>query len=83
MSCCAVQVLAPSGTYKLNVCGSVTDKECKNSAVCLVSKSSASSFGLGQAVSLNYNREDQTVIMKYGGGDPCPSGQPRHARTFP
>ncbi|XP_060722164.1 cation-independent mannose-6-phosphate receptor [Tachysurus vachellii] len=68
-----VQVPAPSGTYKLNVCGSVKDKECKKSVVCLVSKSSASSFGLGVAVSLNYSREDQTVIMKYGGGDPCPS----------
>ncbi|KAK3516697.1 hypothetical protein QTP70_022183, partial [Hemibagrus guttatus] len=66
-------VPASSGTYKLNICGSVADKACKKSAVCLVSGSSASSFGFGQAMSLNYSREDQTVIMQYGGGDPCPS----------
>ncbi|KAF5900285.1 cation-independent mannose-6-phosphate receptor-like, partial [Clarias magur] len=67
-----VQVTAPSGTYKLNVCGSVTDKACKKSPVCLVSGASASSFGLSQAMTLNYSREDQTVIMQYGGGDLCP-----------
>ncbi|KAB5540056.1 hypothetical protein PHYPO_G00096970 [Pangasianodon hypophthalmus] len=68
-----VQVPASSGTYKLNVCGSVTDKACKKSPVCLVSGTSASSFGLSQAMSLNYSREEQAVIMQYGGGDPCPS----------
>lgn len=68
-----VQVPVSSGTYKLNVCGSVTDKACKKSPVCLVSGSSASSFGLSQAMTLNYSREDQAVIMQYGGGDPCPS----------
>lgn len=74
------KVPASSGTYKLNVCGSVTDKACKKSPVCLVSGTSASSFGLSQAMSLNYSREEQEVIMQYGGGDPCPSGQPRHTQ---
>ncbi|XP_017311659.1 cation-independent mannose-6-phosphate receptor isoform X1 [Ictalurus punctatus] len=68
-----VQVPFSSGTYKLNVCGSVTDKACKKSPVCLVSGTSASSFGLSQTMSLNYSREEQAVIMQYGGGDPCPS----------
>ncbi|KAI5090811.1 cation-independent mannose-6-phosphate receptor precursor [Silurus meridionalis] len=68
-----VQVPASSGTYKMNVCGSVTDKACSRSAVCLVSGTSDSSFGHSQAMSLNYSREEQAVIMHYGGGDPCPS----------
>ncbi|XP_072542274.1 cation-independent mannose-6-phosphate receptor [Salminus brasiliensis] len=68
-----VQVRASSGSYKINVCGAVTDKDCKNSSVCLVSSASASSFGISKAMSLNYNWEEQAVIMQYGGGDTCPS----------
>ncbi|KAI4887672.1 hypothetical protein NFI96_014869 [Prochilodus magdalenae] len=67
------EVHAPSGSYKINVCGAVTDKDCKNSPVCLVSNASAASFGMSKAMSLNYSLEEQTVIMQYGGGDLCPS----------
>ncbi|KAL7888463.1 hypothetical protein AOLI_G00034370 [Acnodon oligacanthus] len=68
-----VQVRGPSSSYKINVCGAVTDKDCKNSPVCLVSSAPAFSFGISKAMSLNYSLEEQVVIMQYGGGDPCPS----------
>lgn len=67
-----IQVSSQSGTYYLNVCGNVAVKECKNSPVCLVSGGASASYGISQAMSLNYSREDRAVVLKYGGGDPCP-----------
>ncbi|XP_034555992.1 cation-independent mannose-6-phosphate receptor [Notolabrus celidotus] len=71
-----VQVPAGSSTYNINVCSSVAEPACKNSAVCRVSGSgsdkSASSFGINKAMTMEYKHEVQAVLMKYGGGDPCP-----------
>lgn len=70
----------------MNVCGSVANPACKKGAVCRVSGSgsdtSAASFGITQAMTMDYKHEEQGVLMKYGGGDPCPPGTKRkHART--
>ncbi|KAJ8396207.1 hypothetical protein AAFF_G00020740 [Aldrovandia affinis] len=65
-------VRSGSGTYNINVCGSVTDSDCKDSAVCLVSPSSKASFGNSKAMEMDYKHEDEAVAMHYGGGDPCP-----------
>ncbi|XP_069028432.1 cation-independent mannose-6-phosphate receptor [Embiotoca jacksoni] len=71
-----VQVEGSSGTYRINVCGSVVDPACKQSAVCRVSGSGldklASSFGIRQAMTMDFKHEEQAVLMQYGGGDPCP-----------
>ncbi|XP_074540826.1 cation-independent mannose-6-phosphate receptor [Halichoeres trimaculatus] len=67
-----VQVPAGSSKYHINVCGSVAEPACKNSAVCRVSESGAASFGISKAMTMDFKHEDQTVLMKYGGGDPCP-----------
>ncbi|XP_051500970.1 cation-independent mannose-6-phosphate receptor-like [Myxocyprinus asiaticus] len=68
-----VQVPGSSGSYKINVCGTVTDTTCKDSAVCLISTGSSASFGNSRIMNLDYRREEQTVIMQYIGGDTCPS----------
>uniref|UniRef100_A0A3B3VE79 Insulin-like growth factor 2 receptor n=1 Tax=Poecilia latipinna TaxID=48699 RepID=A0A3B3VE79_9TELE len=64
-----------SGTYHINVCGSVAEKSCKQSAVCLVPGSGstmpASSFGISKAMTMDFKHENQAVLMHYGGGDPC------------
>ncbi|XP_071019066.1 cation-independent mannose-6-phosphate receptor-like [Oncorhynchus clarkii lewisi] len=63
-----------SETYKINVCGAVTDPKCKNSAVCVQSPGgSAFSYGISQAMTMDYKHEEQAVIMQYGGGDVCPA----------
>uniref|UniRef100_A0A673XB01 Insulin-like growth factor 2 receptor n=1 Tax=Salmo trutta TaxID=8032 RepID=A0A673XB01_SALTR len=60
-------------TYKINVCGEVADPSCKNSAVCVQSPGgSAFSYGISQAMTMDYKHEEQAVIMQYGGGDVCP-----------
>uniref|UniRef100_A0A665V9G9 Insulin-like growth factor 2 receptor n=1 Tax=Echeneis naucrates TaxID=173247 RepID=A0A665V9G9_ECHNA len=73
-----VHVPGPSSTYHISVCGSVTEPDCKSSAVCQVSGSGsaklASSFGIYKAMTMNYNHEEQAVLMQYSGGDPCPEG---------
>ncbi|KAJ8270708.1 hypothetical protein GJAV_G00118320 [Gymnothorax javanicus] len=66
------QVSADSGHYSINVCGEVTDPNCKDSAVCLVTSTSTVSFGNSKAMTMDYRHEDETVIMSYGSGDPCP-----------
>lgn len=75
----AFQVHAASGTYHINVCGSVAEPACKNSAVCRVSGSGsekfASSFGISKAMKMDFKHEIQAVEMQYGGGDPCPPGK--------
>lgn len=69
------QVPVGSETYKINVCGAVTDPKCKNSAVCVQSPGgSAFSYGISQAMTMDYKHEEQAVIMQYGGGDICPPG---------
>ncbi|XP_040919977.1 cation-independent mannose-6-phosphate receptor isoform X2 [Toxotes jaculatrix] len=71
-----VQVPGPSGTYHINVCGSVAEPACKNSTVCRVSGSAsdkfAASFGIRSAMTMDFRHEEQAVLMQYGGGDPCP-----------
>ncbi|XP_029532637.1 cation-independent mannose-6-phosphate receptor [Oncorhynchus nerka] len=68
-----IQVPVGSETYKINVCGEVADPSCKNSAVCVQSPGgSAFSYGISQAMTMDYKHEEQAVIMQYGGGDVCP-----------
>ncbi|XP_076026629.1 cation-independent mannose-6-phosphate receptor [Genypterus blacodes] len=71
-----VQVPVGSSKYQMNVCGSVADPACKKGAVCRVTGSgpgaSAASFGLTQAMTMDYKHEEQGVLMQYGGGDACP-----------
>ncbi len=57
------------------MCGTVTGTACKDSAVCLISTGSAASYGNSKIMNLDYKREEQAVIMQYGGGDTCPQGQ--------
>uniref|UniRef100_A0A4W5NIP0 Insulin-like growth factor 2 receptor n=1 Tax=Hucho hucho TaxID=62062 RepID=A0A4W5NIP0_9TELE len=46
---------------------------CKSSAVCVQSPGgSAFSYGISQAMTMDYKHEEQAVIMQYGGGDDCP-----------
>ena len=67
-----------SSIYHINVCGSVTEPACKQSAVCRVSGSgsdqSASSFGISKAMTMDFKHDEEAVLMQYGGGDPCPPG---------
>uniref|UniRef100_UPI0037E7D95A cation-independent mannose-6-phosphate receptor n=1 Tax=Semicossyphus pulcher TaxID=241346 RepID=UPI0037E7D95A len=71
-----VQVPSGSSMYNINVCGSVAEPACKKSAVCKVSGSgsdkSASSFGIGKAMTMDFKHDEQAVLMQYGGGDLCP-----------
>ncbi|XP_035535041.1 cation-independent mannose-6-phosphate receptor isoform X1 [Morone saxatilis] len=71
-----VKVPAGSSMYHINVCSSVAEPACKNSAVCRVTGSgsdkSASSFGISQAMTMDFKHDEQAVLMQYGGGDPCP-----------
>ncbi|XP_031437958.2 cation-independent mannose-6-phosphate receptor, partial [Clupea harengus] len=68
----AVQVPTNSSVFKINVCGTIPDSACQNSAVCQLKGAQGVSFGNSKAMSLDYKREDQTVIMTYAGGDLCP-----------
>lgn len=72
------QVEGVSGMYYIHVCGSVVEQACAQSAICLVSGSgsnkSASSFGVTKFMKMDYKHEEEAVLMKYGGGDPCPPG---------
>ncbi|MBN3306457.1 MPRI protein, partial [Amia calva] len=67
------QVPSGSNTFLINVCAEVKDSKCKGSAVCLVSGDTVSSFGIPKMMSMDYNRQDQTILMKYISGDSCPS----------
>uniref|UniRef100_A0A8C2IVC6 Insulin-like growth factor 2 receptor n=1 Tax=Cyprinus carpio TaxID=7962 RepID=A0A8C2IVC6_CYPCA len=67
-----VQVPGSSGSFNINVCGTVAGTACKDSAVCLTSTASAASYGNSKIKNLDYNREEQAVIMQYSGGDTCP-----------
>ncbi|XP_063079301.1 cation-independent mannose-6-phosphate receptor [Engraulis encrasicolus] len=67
-----VQVRNGSSLYKMNVCGSITDSACQNSAVCQVNGADGISYGNNKAMSLDFQREDETIIMNYVGGDLCP-----------
>ncbi|KAM9704645.1 cation-independent mannose-6-phosphate receptor [Menidia menidia] len=72
-----VQVKGNSSVYRINVCGSVNEPSCGQSAVCQVSGSgfgqSAFSFGNIKAMKMDFKHEEQAVLMQYGGGDPCPT----------
>ncbi|KAL0967415.1 hypothetical protein UPYG_G00251950 [Umbra pygmaea] len=60
-------------TFKIHVCGAVAGSNCTNSAVCLQSADgSAISYGISQAMTMDYKHEEQAVLMQYGGGDLCP-----------
>lgn len=72
------QVPGRSSVYHINVCGEVAEPACRKSAVCQVSSSGSkkliSSFGISQAMTMDFKHEEEAVLMKYGGGDPCPPG---------
>lgn len=84
MYVCVCQLSVSSGTYHINVCKSVSEPVCKQSAVCLLSSSgeSASSFGNSKAMTMDYKHEEQEVQMKYGGGDPCLPGRWRSKKRW-
>nr|XP_014346456.1 PREDICTED: cation-independent mannose-6-phosphate receptor [Latimeria chalumnae] len=69
------QVASSSGSYHINVCAAITanvsNKKCKDAAVCLVSGNSASSFGNAKAMSMDYQHEDESIVLQYGGGEQC------------
>ncbi|XP_016329709.1 cation-independent mannose-6-phosphate receptor-like [Sinocyclocheilus anshuiensis] len=67
-----IQVPRSSGSFNINVCGTVTGTACKDSAVCLILTGSAASYGNSKIMNLDYKREEQAVIMQYSGGDTCP-----------
>uniref|UniRef100_A0A8C1G8U4 Insulin-like growth factor 2 receptor n=1 Tax=Cyprinus carpio TaxID=7962 RepID=A0A8C1G8U4_CYPCA len=67
-----LQTFERSGSFNINVCGTVAGTACKDSAVCLTSTASAASYGNSKIKNLDYNREEQAVIMQYSGGDTCP-----------
>uniref|UniRef100_A0A3Q2EC35 Insulin-like growth factor 2 receptor n=1 Tax=Cyprinodon variegatus TaxID=28743 RepID=A0A3Q2EC35_CYPVA len=71
-----VQVKSSSGMYHINICGSVAEKGCMQSAVCQVPSSGsgkpAASYGMSKAMKMDFKHEEQAVLMQYGGGDPCP-----------
>ncbi|XP_069788171.1 cation-independent mannose-6-phosphate receptor [Narcine bancroftii] len=69
------QVSSGQRTYHLNVCAAVTDvpgNKCKDSAVCLVSENVAASFGNPKAMTLEYQQQEQAVILHYGSTELCP-----------
>uniref|UniRef100_A0A8C6L0H5 Insulin-like growth factor 2 receptor n=6 Tax=Nothobranchius TaxID=28779 RepID=A0A8C6L0H5_NOTFU len=76
LSALSGEVQVKGSSYSINVCGSVSDQDCKQSAVCQLSGSgsdkSASSFGLSKIMTMDYKHEEEAVLMQYGGGDPCP-----------
>lgn len=76
MCVCVLQVPAGGSTYHINVCGSVAEPACENSAVCRVSGSGpqkmVSSFGISKVMTMDFKHEEQGVLMEYGGGDSCP-----------
>ncbi|KAM4529814.1 cation-independent mannose-6-phosphate receptor [Fundulus diaphanus] len=81
-----VQVKGSSGTYHINVCGAVAEKDCKQSAVCLMPDSGAgpvSSYGISKAMTMDFKHEEQAVLMQYGGGDPCPLTDTNETCVFP
>ncbi|XP_050994418.1 LOW QUALITY PROTEIN: cation-independent mannose-6-phosphate receptor [Labeo rohita] len=65
-------VKVPGSDFNINVCGTVADTKCKDSAVCLISEGLATSYGNSKVMTLDYKREEQAVLMQYGGGDTCP-----------
>lgn len=73
-----VQVPVTSGSFNINVCGTVANTSCKDSAVCLISSGSTASYGNAKLMNLDYKREEQSVIMQYSGGDPCPQVTDKH-----
>ncbi|KAL0165009.1 hypothetical protein M9458_040762 [Cirrhinus mrigala] len=67
-------VKVPGSDFNINVCGTVADTKCKDSAVCLISEGLGTSYGNSKIMTLDYKREEQTVLMQYSGGDTCPEG---------
>lgn len=57
----------------------MAEPACKSSAVCQVSGSGsdkvASSFGIREAMTMDFKHEEQAILMQYGGGDTCPTGK--------
>ncbi|XP_062428306.1 cation-independent mannose-6-phosphate receptor isoform X2 [Rhea pennata] len=69
------QVLSGSSSYHIGVCSKATDMpqgKCKDGAVCLVSENGVSSFGNIKEMKMDYSHQDETVILRYTGGDQCP-----------
>ncbi|XP_067097484.1 cation-independent mannose-6-phosphate receptor [Osmerus mordax] len=71
-----VSVAAGADSFKINVCGAVSDSGCKGGAVCQLpgaGRGVPASYGISQAMTMDYRHEEQGVLMQYGGGDPCPT----------
>ena len=79
-----VSVAAGADSFKINVCGAVSDAGCKGGAVCQLPGAGGgapASYGISQAMTMDYRHEEQGVLMQYGGGDPCPTGKMPSLRT--
>lgn len=78
------QVPTSSGTYHLNVCSSVAEPACENSAVCRVSGSGpdkvVSSFGISKVMTMDFKHGERGILMEYGGGDACPPSESLHSQ---
>ncbi|XP_055495415.1 LOW QUALITY PROTEIN: cation-independent mannose-6-phosphate receptor [Leucoraja erinacea] len=69
------QVQSGHGMYHLGVCAAVKDvpgNKCKDSTVCLVSGNEIASFGNPKAMTLEYDHQDQSLILRYGSTELCP-----------
>uniref|UniRef100_A0A8C4P4C4 Insulin like growth factor 2 receptor n=1 Tax=Dromaius novaehollandiae TaxID=8790 RepID=A0A8C4P4C4_DRONO len=69
------KVPSGSSSYHIGVCSKAADVpqgKCKDGAVCLISENGVSSFGNVKEMKMDYNHQDETVILQYTGGDQCP-----------
>lgn len=74
----STQVFSGSNSYHVGVCSKAADLlegKCTDGAVCLTSESGVSSFGNIREMKMDYNHQDETVILQYTGGDRCPPGE--------
>ncbi|XP_038598480.1 LOW QUALITY PROTEIN: cation-independent mannose-6-phosphate receptor [Tachyglossus aculeatus] len=68
------QVTSGSNTYHIGVCAAPAYRPqgtCRDGAVCLASDQRGWSFGKLNSMTLDYSRQDETVILRYTDGDPC------------
>lgn len=75
----STQIASRGGSYHLGVCSGAAELpqgQCKDAAVCLVSSSVNASFGHLKEMAMDYNHQDEAVILQYKGGDRCPPGKP-------
>ncbi|XP_053567150.1 cation-independent mannose-6-phosphate receptor [Bombina bombina] len=66
-----IYTISGRNTYKIGVCSAATSGNCEG-AVCQVSGSNAYSFGNMKAMKMDYRHQDESVVLRYAGGDSCP-----------